>query len=148
MARHGKQKAGYFDYTLVAAVVTMVREQWRPWPPPTWITCVPSLNHPELVPVFAQRVAEVLNIPFIPAVRKIRATQPQKEMQNDYQQARNLAHAFAIEPWPGLGGPVLLLDDMVDSGWTFAVVAALLRSAGSGPVFPLALAVTTKTGSG
>jgi ATP-dependent DNA helicase RecQ len=35
---------------------------------------------------------------------------------------------------------VLLLDDIVDSRWTFTVVAALLRQAGSGPVFPLALA--------
>lgn len=30
--------------------------------------------------------------------------------------------------------------DVVDSGWTLAVVAALLLDAGSGPVFPAALA--------
>jgi len=35
---------------------------------------------------------------------------------------------------------VLLVDDMVDSRRTFTVIAALLRAAGSGPVFPLALA--------
>jgi ATP-dependent DNA helicase RecQ len=35
---------------------------------------------------------------------------------------------------------VLLIDDMVDSKWTFTVVAALLRRAGSGPVYPFALA--------
>lgn len=40
-------------------------------------------------------------------------------------------------------GPVLLIDDVVDSGWTLAVVAALLLEAGSGPVFPAALASAT-----
>jgi ATP-dependent DNA helicase RecQ len=32
------------------------------------------------------------------------------------------------------------VDDVTDSGWTLSVVAALLRQAGSGAVFPLALA--------
>jgi ATP-dependent DNA helicase RecQ len=36
--------------------------------------------------------------------------------------------------------PVLLGDDIVDSGWTFTAVAALLCWAGSVPVLPLALA--------
>jgi len=40
-------------------------------------------------------------------------------------------------------GPVLLVDDVVDSGWTLTVVAALLRQAGSGPVWPVALATTS-----
>ena len=38
--------------------------------------------------------------------------------------------------------PCLLIDDMVDSRWTFTVAAWLLRENGSGPVFPLALAQT------
>jgi ATP-dependent DNA helicase RecQ len=42
-----------------------------------------------------------------------------------------------------MGGAVLLIDDVVDSRWTFTVIAALLREAGSGPVFPLALAAAT-----
>jgi ATP-dependent DNA helicase RecQ len=39
-------------------------------------------------------------------------------------------------------GPVLLVDDMVDSRWTFDIAAYLLRKQGSGIVFPLALAYT------
>ncbi|MFE4594327.1 hypothetical protein [Streptomyces laurentii] len=44
------------------------------------------------------------------------------------------------------GGPVLLVDDLADSGWTLAVavavaVARLLRRAGAEGVFPLVLAV-------
>jgi len=34
------------------------------------------------------------------------------------------------------------VDDMVDSRWTLTVATCLLRSHGSGEVFPLALAYT------
>lgn len=37
-------------------------------------------------------------------------------------------------------GPVLLVDDIVRSTWTLTVIAALLRKAGSGPVFPVCIA--------
>jgi ATP-dependent DNA helicase RecQ len=40
----------------------------------------------------------------------------------------------------------MLIDDMVDSKWTFTVVGALLRKAGSGPVLPVALCSTAQTG--
>ena len=40
-------------------------------------------------------------------------------------------------------GPVLLVDDQIDTGWTMTVAARLLRDAGAPAVLPLALAVTT-----
>jgi hypothetical protein len=43
-------------------------------------------------------------------------------------------------------GPVLLIDDMADSRWTFTVLGFKLRQAGSGPVFPFALADTSAEG--
>jgi ATP-dependent DNA helicase RecQ len=106
---------------------------------------VPSLNHATLVPDLAERLARALALPFYPAFRKVRATSPQKEMQNSFQQARNLDGAFAVEQHGNFSQPVLLVDDMVDSGWTLSVCAALLRQAGSGPVFPVALAQTSKS---
>ena len=42
-------------------------------------------------------------------------------------------------------GPVLLVDDVVDSRWTLTVVTAALVDAGSGPVFPFALTLTVST---
>ena len=79
------------------------------------------------------------------AVVKQRDNQLQKFQQNRYHQCRNLDGAFAIlAPIPT--GPVLLVDDMVDSAWTLTVVAALLRQAGSGPVWPTALATTAGSG--
>ena len=79
-----------------------------------------------------------------PTIRKTRVTEPQKTMENSFHQATNLDGAFAVDSWEGIAGPVLLVDDMVDSGWTFTVLAALLRQSGSGPVFPVALANTAK----
>ena len=142
LVKRGKYRDGYFDDALVQGAIEMI-ERWKPQPFPTWVTCVPSLNHPELVPNFAQRLAQRLGIPFVACVNKTRPTQAQKKMSNSYQQARNLDGAFAVSAWSGIKGPVLLVDDMVDSRWTFTVIAALLRSAGAGEVFPLALALNS-----
>lgn len=45
-----------------------------------------------------------------------------------------------------LAYPVLLVDDMIDSRWTMTVCGSLLREAGCGPVFPLAIASTSGGG--
>ena len=43
--------------------------------------------------------------------------------------------------------PVLLVDDVVDSGWTLTMAAVLLRQHGSGPVYPFTLARASLRGS-
>ena len=116
-------------------------QRWQPQPFPTWVTCIPSLKRPELVPNFAQHLAKKLGLPFVPCIIKIRQTSRQKEMSNSYQQAHNLDGAFKVDNWEGIRGNVFLVDDIVNSKWTFTVVTALLRNAGSGKVFPLALAI-------
>ena len=55
----------------------------------------------------------------------------------------NLDGAFAPDRNTVRPGPVLLIDDMVDSRWTLTVLGFKLRQAGSGPVFPFALADTS-----
>jgi ATP-dependent DNA helicase RecQ len=139
----GKQ-GGHFDDRIVEAVVEMIRARWRPEPAPRWLACIPSVTHPEPVPDFARRLAAALHIPFVAAIAKVKQNEPQRLMRNSFHQCRNLDGVFRVSgPLPP--GPVLLVDDAVDSGWTLTVVAALLRQAGSGPVYPVALA-TTATG--
>ncbi len=139
------KRAGHFRDELVDAMAEMIQQRWRPQPAPTWVTCVPSRNHPTLVPDFARRLAARLRLPFIPAVVKQCDNQLQKLQQNRYHQCRNLDGVFAVAAsMPS--GPVLLVDGMVDSAWTLTVVAALLRQAGSGPVWPTALATTAGGG--
>ncbi|MCL2928638.1 MAG: RecQ family ATP-dependent DNA helicase [Trichodesmium sp. MAG_R01] len=137
--KKGKYKDNHFEDSLVQATYDMI-QRWQPQPFPTWVTCIPSLKRPELVPNFARRLAKKLGLPFVPCIIKIRQTS-QKEMRNSYQKAHNLDGAFKIDNWEEIRGNVFLVDDIVDSRWTFTVVAALLRNAGSGKVFPLALAI-------
>jgi ATP-dependent DNA helicase RecQ len=66
----------------------------------------------------------------------------QKTMKNSTQQARNIDGSLAINDKSVPRGPVLLVDDMVDSRWTLTVAAWLLRKSGSGEVWPLALSQT------
>ena len=132
---------GYFRDELVNAVEEMLNDRWKPSPTPEWVTCVPSRNQPDLVPDYAKRLAAALGLSFEPIVAKIKDNDPQKLQQNRFHQCRNLDGAFAIG-CPVPEGPVLLVDDVVDSGWTLTVIAALLRQSGSGPVWPLALATS------
>lgn len=134
-----QKHAGQFSDELVEAMATMILERWHPNPMPQWVCCVPSRNHPELVPQFARKLALRLELPFIDAVSKVKNNQPQKGQQNRFHQCRNLDGAFAItQPVPNTS--MLLVDDIVDSGWTLTVIAALLKQAGSGDVYPVALA--------
>lgn len=136
---------GQFRDELVDAVAEMVAERWQPLPYPVWVTCVPSHNSPELVPSYARRLAAALELPFHPIVTKAKTNDPQKMQENRFHQCRNLDGVFAIDGVVS-DGPVLLVDDVVDSGWTLTVIAALLRQAGSGPVWPLALADSSAGG--
>ena len=142
LVKRGKYQDSHFDDALVQGTIEMI-QRWQPQPMPTWITCVSSLIRPELVPNFAQRLANQLGLPFRSAVVKVRQNRPQKEMNNSYQQAHNLDGVFEIDPNQINPGAVFLIDDIVDSRWTFTVITALLRRAGSGPVFPVALALNS-----
>lgn len=141
LVRQGKYHDGHFSDDLVAACVKMIHE-WNPRPSPTWVTCVPSLRHPELVPHFARRLAVALGLPFHMAIAKTDARPEQKTMANSTQQARNIDGSLALNDLPIPPGPVLLIDDMVDSRWTLTVAAWLLRKSGSGVVWPMALSQT------
>lgn len=141
LAAQGKA-AGRFGDELVVAMAEMIQQRWRPTPVPEWLCCVPSLNHLELVPDFARRLAATLGIPFVDCVRKVVQNEPQKLQQNRHHRCRNLDGVFEVVGSIPTGA-VLLVDDMVDSGWTFTVIAALLRHHGSGPLYPLAIAATT-----
>jgi ATP-dependent DNA helicase RecQ len=131
-------EVGELGDALVRAAAELLGKRWRPDPPPTWVTCVPSRRRPA-VSGFAERLAATLGLPFRPIVVKTRETKPQRELENSQQQFGNVWGAFAVEGQLD-PAPVLLVDDLVDSRWTLTVVAAALLEAGSGPVSPFVLA--------
>lgn len=121
------------------AAAELIEDVWQPNPTPRWVTAIPSLRT-DIVPDFGRRLAERLELPFRDALVKVRDNAPQKRMENSYQRTRNLADAFRVETDQLADGPALLVDDIVDSRWSMTVCAVLLREAGSGPVYALALA--------
>ena len=145
LVKRGKYQDNHFSDDLVEAVTDMIKHHWRLGPSPRWVTCVPSLRHPNLVPSFARRLAERLHLPFFSAIRKVKETPPQKAQQNSHFQRENLLGAYNVQiPLEYHRRDVLLVDDMVDSRWTFTELASQLRDQGAGRVYPVALAVTSR----
>ena len=136
----GKYADEAFSDRLVEACAAMVR-RWNPTPAPTWVTAIPSRRRPALVPDFARRLAEALRLPFHDALVKNHDRPEQKEMQNSPMQERNVKGSFDVDVSEVQPGPVLLVDDVVDSKWTMTVAASHLREHGAGEVWPLALAL-------
>jgi ATP-dependent DNA helicase RecQ len=138
LVKEAKYTGGLFPDELVAAAAGLIR-RWSPELALQWVTSVPSASQRRLVRDFAERLASVLGLPFIEVVNAVRASAPQKEVENSHQQLRNVFGAFSVgSNLPP--GPVLLVDDIHDSRWTLTVVGAALRTAGSGPVYPFTLA--------
>jgi ATP-dependent DNA helicase RecQ len=81
LVRQGKYRDRRFADALVEACVRLVRE-WNPQPAPAWVTCIPSLRHPDLVPDFARRLAAALNLPFHAILEKADDRPEQKTMAN------------------------------------------------------------------
>jgi ATP-dependent DNA helicase RecQ len=141
--RNGKYRDGWFSDELVRACIEMMRS-WNPQPAPVWVTCIPSLRHPMLVRDFSERLATALGLHFEVVLRKTDNRPEQKSMANSTQQARNLDGAleFTTDHLPP--GNVLLVDDLIDSRWTITVAGWLLRTHGSGQVFPMSLSYAGK----
>lgn len=142
MVQLGKYRHDRFDDELVNEMAELI-EGWDPKPGPTWITWVPSSSGSMLVADFATRLGLSLGLPVVESLVRVEKRPPQKTMENSCQQARNVVGAFdvvAVEE-----GPVFLVDDMVDSKWTFTVVGSQIRSKGSGEVYPVALADTSQS---
>jgi ATP-dependent DNA helicase RecQ len=137
---------GAFDGALVAASARAITGHWRPNPAPAWVTVLPSRaggGAGEGIGAFARALASELGLRFVPCFSAAGNVPPQDEMLNSVQQLRNALAKLSVTGQAVRPGPVLLVDDLVDSGWTMTVAGWLLRGAGSGPVLPFALAVAS-----
>ena len=122
-----------------------IRDSWNPFPELAWVCCVPSKRTKTLVPDFASRLAKALGLEFLDIISKVKDIPPQKFQQNSFHQLNNVLEAFEVsEDIPS--GPVLLIDDIVDSRWTLTIIAAQLQRKGVSHVFPFALASSSHAG--
>ena len=139
LVRRGKYADGRFDEALVRASADLVR-RWGPAPAPGWVAAIPSQRHPDLVPDFARRLAGALGLPYREVLSKKGNRPEQKSMANSDGQARNVIGSLGVDEAAMLAEPVLLVDDVVDSRWTFTVAAWELTRRGCKTVWPFALA--------
>jgi len=106
------------------------------------IVCVPTRDTSRiLVPNFATRLGGQLGVKVTDCLVKVRDNAPQKLMENSAQQIANVTDVFETRGRVPTG-PVLLVDDISDSRWTMTILGELLITAGSGPVYPFAVAKT------
>jgi ATP-dependent DNA helicase RecQ len=106
---------------------------------PTGVVSMPSLSRPVLIESLGERIAAIGRLSYLGPVRYL-GDGPGPRRHNSAQRVRSLWNAFEV---PAVSGPVLLVDDRIETGWTMTVVAKLLREAGATAVLPLALSVTT-----
>jgi ATP-dependent DNA helicase RecQ len=80
-----------------------------------------------------------LGLKYIEIIEKTQDARCQKELNTSYLQFKNAYDSFDVcQSVPK--DNILLIDDMVDSRWTFTACGYKLRMNGSGKVFPFALA--------
>lgn len=102
------------------------------------ITFIPSLRN-KLVDDFAERLALKMGLEFSDLLVKTDSP-PQKNMQNDYYQCENVKNSFSIRKDIEIPEKVILIDDIIDSGWTLNICGMKLMQSGCEKVFPFALA--------
>jgi ATP-dependent DNA helicase RecQ len=132
-----------YSQELIDAAIEYIGGEWAPSPSPTWVTAVPSPTGEEKVQGLARRIPTGLGTEYVDAVDQVEPMQPQHELANSYQKRWNVEGAFAATG-AGRPEPVLLIDDTAGSRWSFTEAALMLRVAGSGPVYPFALAERTR----
>ena len=132
------------DAALPDDVLTAVIEVLRGWEweaRPVGIVAVPSRSHPQLIGSLAGRLAHVGRLPMLGSLELLREVSSAPR-SNSAQRLKAVYGAFAAPRGVVLsGGPVLLVDDRVDTGWTVTEATRVLRQAGAGQVLPLVLAV-------
>jgi ATP-dependent DNA helicase RecQ len=134
----------------VLDAVVEVLKAWAngddPWPQrPAAVVAVGSRHRPALVHSVAAHVAEVGRLPLLGTLPVVEPAGAGASRSNSAQRVKVLHASVAVPAdlataLARLAGPVLLVDDYLDSGWTMALAARELRRAGAPAVLPLALA--------
>ncbi|WP_043504666.1 RecQ family ATP-dependent DNA helicase [Streptomyces glaucescens] len=123
---------------------------WAPGAPeaqprPVGVVTIASRSRPRLVGSLGEHIARVGRLPLLGTVEYTAGSGPVPR-SNSAQRLKVLDGALTVPPalaatLADVHGPVLLVDDFTETGWTLAVVARMLRRAGAEGVLPLVLAV-------
>ncbi|WP_155056241.1 RecQ family ATP-dependent DNA helicase [Streptomyces blattellae] len=112
---------------------------------PVGVVTIASRSRPQLVNSLGAHISEVGRLPLLGSV-EYTGDGHQVTRSNSAQRLKALDGVLTVPPalasaLSDVGGPVLLVDDFTETGWTLAVAARMLRRAGARGVLPLVLAV-------
>ncbi|WP_223626329.1 RecQ family ATP-dependent DNA helicase [Microbacterium sp. EST19A] len=108
---------------------------------PVAVIAMPSRSRPLLVDSLARGIAEVGRLPYLGALEPVGGGPSGQSGGNSVFRLAGLWDRLSAEHLDVPAGPVLLVDDLVDSRWTMTVAARALRQAGATDVLPLVLAM-------
>ena len=108
---------------------------------PVAVVAMPSRSHPLLVDSLARGLADVGRLPYLGALELVAGGPSGGPGGNSVFRLAGLWERFNARHLDVPTGPVLLVDDLVDSRWTMTVAARELRRAGATGVLPFALAL-------
>jgi ATP-dependent DNA helicase RecQ len=122
-----------------------VLKEWDWAQRPVAVASVPSLSHPELIGSLAAAIAGAGRMEALGPLGLAPSAEATEAARNSAFRLHQVFGRFRLTPdqqeWLATSsGPVLVVDDIVDSRWTMTVAAMLLRSSGAGAVLPFALA--------
>ena len=132
--------------TQLAGACLQVLREWDWDERPVAVAWVPGLSRPRLVAALGEGLARAGRLRVLGPLGLAPGAAPLPRANSTFR-VRDLWTRFHVTPQqeavlPGLSGPVLLVDDMVDSRWTMTVAGRLLKRAGARAVLPFALAAT------
>jgi ATP-dependent DNA helicase RecQ len=115
---------------------------------PVSVVTMPSRSRPVLIASLGERIAAIGRLAYLGALGYATPDGPGPRRHNSAQRLASLWGSIVVpddlrDALKTSDGPVLLVDDQIDTGWTMTVGAALLRDAGAPAVLPLALATIT-----
>jgi ATP-dependent DNA helicase RecQ len=125
---------------LLAACVRVLAD-W-PWTErPVAVVAMPSRSHPLLVDSVARGLADAGRLEFLGHLAYPGLGPEGEPGGNSAYRLASVWDQFDAGALTIPDGPVLLVDDLVDSRWTLTVAARALRRAGASTVLPFAVAL-------
>lgn len=129
-ARRGKYETGVFSSILVDASVKKLHMYFKQKNITTEnlvIVPIPSNRRPMLVPQFANSLSKALKCKYADILAKRPGEPEQKTLLNSQQQELNIRNFLYIKENVDLSNShILLVDDFVDSRWSFTIAAEML----------------------
>ena len=141
-------RAGVADGPVPASLTVALMAVMKDWAPdwqerPVAIVGVESASRPMLVGDLATGLSRVMKLPIIGRFAIVDpSVAPGQGAANSAQRVAAIHRRYRLEA-DVPPGPVLLVDDLVVSGWTMTLAGVALRNAGATAVLPLALGTQT-----